>query len=205
MVRNCVTIHGARAVESASCRFLPIDRRGRKKSAARSKPQTAVQGGHDPRRPGGQECRSQNPRSPVLPPAAAPPRTPSAGHPRISTANPQTAFRRGVVVDRSQQVLEEGNLGVEPLTEGGVESHGHDLHRVPQLLRADAETVQRFIAAQVGFGGFEELFDDGSEILRSLSSEPPFSFAVAVRFDFLDQLVNSLMIRFLRLPPLGQH
>ena len=50
--------------------------------------------------------------------------------------------------------------------------------------------MERFVGSEVGLGSLEELLDDRGEVLRSLPSEPPFSFAVAVGFDFLDQRLD---------------
>ena len=58
--------------------------------------------------------------------------------------------------------------------------------------------MERFVGGEVGLSGFEELLDDRDEVLGSLPSKPPFSFALAVGFDFLDQRLD------LRLASVGQ-
>ena len=102
---------------------------------------------------------------------------------------------RFVVVHCPQQILEDRHLGIELLSKGRGKGHGYNLHRVPELLGTDTEAVQRLIGGEVGLSGPKELLDDGPEILRGMTYKPSFAFAIFMRFDILNQLLEFLATR----------
>ena len=55
------------------------------------------------------------------------------------------------------RLLEERHLGIELLSEGGIEGHSHDFDRIPEFLRADSECMERIVGGEIGLSGLEEL------------------------------------------------
>jgi len=105
--------------------------------------------------------------------------------------SPNKRFRRGVIVYRAEEVLEESNLGIRASYGRKSRKPRPRFHRIPELLRADTEAMQRFVSGEAGLCGLEESFDDGGEVLEE-ACRPNRRFPSPWwwGFDFLDQRLD---------------